>query len=231
MTQCKPRKYEFQGIKGRAVEGAFDGGTITSDGGALLLRELCEREGYFKKFADCFIDYRNPELIEHQLETLLAQRIIGICLGYEDLDDHDELRKDPLLSIVCGEEDIEGRRRHQGVAKGIPLAGKSTLNRLELTPSTASAASRYKKIVYDEVKIEDFFVSTFLDSDTTIVIVTCRSISSVETNWLVHCFDRRTLMGRLEQRKRQNGLSLRFENAGQKLRFCCGVIRGLPEMS
>jgi len=164
MTQCNASKYKFQGLKNRQVEGTFDGGLISSDSGALLLRELCEKEGYFKKLCKCFEDHRRQDLIEHNLETLLAQRILGICLGYEDLDDHEELRKDPLLSLVCGETDIEGKRRRQEVAKGIPLAGKSTLNRLELTPEDASAASRYKKIVYNREKMEYFFVSTFLKS-------------------------------------------------------------------
>ena len=114
-----------------------------------MQRRLSRREGYFKKLSSCFCDYRRADLIEHQLEVLLAQRILGICLGYEDLDDHEELRKYPLLSLVCGEADIDGKRRRQEVAKGVPLAGKSTLNRLELTPEDATSLSRYKKIVYD----------------------------------------------------------------------------------
>jgi len=110
MTQCNPRKYEFQGIKGRLVEGGFDGGRISSDGGALLLRELIEQRGYIRSFAKCFEDYRREELIEHTLEALLGQRVLGLCLGYEDLNDHDELRKDPLLSILSGESDVKGNR-------------------------------------------------------------------------------------------------------------------------
>jgi len=173
MTHCNPNKYSFQELKSRQkkrkVEACFDGGQITSDAGALLLRELCEERGFFKSLANCFNDYRNPDLIEHSLESLLSQRILGICLGYEDLNDHDELRKDPLFALVCGEGDIKGERRLKESDKGIPLAGKSTLNRFELTPADASSEDRYKKISYNTAEIE-YFINNSKQSPKSLIL-------------------------------------------------------------
>jgi hypothetical protein len=114
---------------------SFNGGSITSDGGALLLRQVEERTGLIRQFAACFTDHRDPALIEHPLEHLLAQRLYGLALGYEDLNDHDILRADPLLAAVVGADDPLGTRRRRRQDRGKALAGKSTLNRLELIPT------------------------------------------------------------------------------------------------
>jgi hypothetical protein len=130
-TECNPNQLHFQGLGPRKVVGCFDGGTITSDAGALLLREIDEARNLFDQFSRCFVDCREPRFVEHSVKELIAQRTIGICLGYEDLIDHDELRRDPLLATVCGKLDPTGANRHNERDRGIALAGKSTLNRLE----------------------------------------------------------------------------------------------------
>ena len=162
--QFNPTRIQCQELGRRKVIADFDGGQISSDGGALLLRELESQTGLIASFASCFKDHRDPRKIEHSLKELLAQRILGIALGYEDLVDHDELRKDPLLAVVVNQLDPTGQRRSNPRDQGCPLAGKSTLNRLELSPAHADQDSRYKKIVYDEDKINRFFVEQFLDS-------------------------------------------------------------------
>src|SRR5215813_10952464 len=147
MTECKPQQYEFHGLGNREVIGRFDGGDITSDAGGLLLRELELRTGILQQFAACFTDYRDPESIEHSIFELVAQRSYGICLGYEDLNDHEQLRFDPALAVMIGKEDLKGEQRRRASDRGKALAGKSTLNRLELTVAGAGASERYKKIV------------------------------------------------------------------------------------
>ena len=118
---------------GRELIWNFDGGDITSDGGVLMLQKLEQRTGIVRRFAACFIDYRKPDQIEHPLLDLIAQRVFGLALGYEDLNDHDELRRDPMLAIALGKDDVKGERRRRAQDRGKALAGKSTLNRLELT--------------------------------------------------------------------------------------------------
>ena len=129
--------------------GRFDGGRISSDAGGLLLRETERLTGIMAQFAACFTDHRNPERIEHTVEELVAQRVYALTLGYEDLNDHDDLRHDPMLAILVGKKDPLGRTRSRERDRGKALAGKSTLNRLELTPVRADARSRYKKITLD----------------------------------------------------------------------------------
>src|SRR5947209_5787363 len=124
----------FQDLGARAVVARFDGGTITSDGGGLLLREVEAKFRFVEQFARCFTDHRDPELVEHTLPELLKQRVFGLCLGYEDLNDHDRLRHGPLLAVLAGKDDPLGHDRLDPADRGKPLAGKSTLNRLELTP-------------------------------------------------------------------------------------------------
>ena len=119
-----------------------------------MLREVDKRTGIIRKFAACFTDYRDPERIEHRLEELVAQRVYGLALGYEDLNDHDQLRNDPLLAVLVEKSDPS-----QEV-----LAGKSTLNRLELTPATATAEARYKKIVLDHGAVDRLLVDLFLEA-------------------------------------------------------------------
>jgi hypothetical protein len=161
MTQCTPVVFDFQALGSREVVAAFNGGKVTSDAGGLLLREVEAKFQYIAQFARCFTDYRDPDCIEHTLEELLKQRIFGLCLGYEDVNDHDQLRHDPLLAVLVGKKDPLGENR-LGRDKGKALAGKSTLNRLELTPVRANADSRYKKIVAHLDTMQHYFVQMFV---------------------------------------------------------------------
>ena len=153
-TECSADLFGFTPVDGRAVVAAFDGGKMTSDAGAMLLGATDRAIGLIARFAGCFKDHRAPELIEHRVVTLVGQRVFGIALGYEDLIDHDELRHDPVMAILAGK--LEARR-----ADCAPLAGKSTLNRLELS---RPEPSRYHKIGYDAAKVEGLFVDLFLDA-------------------------------------------------------------------
>lgn len=162
MTQCSQRTLEFHSLGGRQVVGSFDGGKVTSDAGGVLLREVEAAFGFLEQFAGCFTDHRDPELIEHPVVDLLKQRVYGLCLGYEDLNDHDQLRHDPLLAVLVDKHDPEGHSRICPRDRGKALAGKSTLNRLELTCVGAHGGSRYKKIVAHLGRIQDFFVRAFL---------------------------------------------------------------------
>lgn len=159
MTECIQQGFEFQGLKKRKVTGQFDGGTITSDGGSLLLRELEMKTQTLKQFSQCFIDHRDPDLIEHSVYELVTQRVYGICLGYEDLNDHDVLRKDPVLAVLSMKEDPTGSNRRRESDRGNALAGKSTLNRLELTKEHID---KTKKIVYQGGLIERLFVDAYI---------------------------------------------------------------------
>lgn len=163
-TECTLKSLKFQGLFNREVVSDFCGGHITSDGGGLLLREVSKGKRILSGFSKCFKDYRNVDKIEHTVEELVSQRVYGLALGYEDLNDHDDLRKDYLLSTLVGKKDPTGESRKLTKDKGKALAGKSTLNRLELTPSDASKESRYKKIVYSPDMIDNFFINMFLNS-------------------------------------------------------------------
>jgi hypothetical protein len=162
-TQCNQTSFEFQVVGGREIVARFDGGRVTSDGGGILLREIESRFRFVEKFAACFTDHRDPEKIEHPLVDLLKQRLFALCLGYEDLNDHDWLRHDALLAVVVGKDEPEGTDRQSARDRGKALAGKSTLNRLELTPVGADPGHRYKKISANVHEIHDFFVQAFLD--------------------------------------------------------------------
>ena len=161
-TQCSQQTFQFQGLGRREVLARFDGGPITSDAGGLLLREVEQHTGIIGQLARCFTDHRDEELIEHSVEELLRQRIFGLALGYEDLNDHDQLRHDPLLATLVGKQDPTGGDRLRKRDRGKALAGRNTLNRLELTPRGADAGSRYKKIVANAGQIESVFVDVFL---------------------------------------------------------------------
>jgi hypothetical protein len=164
-TQCTPTQLEFHALGRREVIGRFDGGSITSDAGGLLLRETEKRTGIISGFARCFQDKRNPKAIEHTVTELVAQRVYGLALGYEDLNDHDDLRRDPLFSVVIGKEDPEGEKRVRKQDRGKAAAGKSTLNRLELTPATPTASEvRYKKIIMKPEEVDRLFVDVFLQA-------------------------------------------------------------------
>lgn len=160
-TDCNPQQLEFQGVGRRTVVAAFDGGTLTSDGGLLLLSEVERRRGILRHFAACFRDQRNPAYVEHSVEELVRQRVLGLALAYEDLNDHEELRTDPLLATVVGKVDPTGNDRRQEQDRGKPLAGKSTLNRLEWG---AVKQDRYRKISVDTEAVDRFLVETFLSA-------------------------------------------------------------------
>jgi len=164
-TQCNPTQLEFHALGRREVVGKFDGGNITSDAGGLLLRETEKRTGIIAGFAKCFEDLRKPEMIEHTVAELVGQRIYGLALGYEDLNDHDDLRRDPLFAVLVGKEDPEGEKRARSQDRGKAAAGKSTLNRLELTPGEPTAAElRYKKIIMNSEQLDRLFVNVFLQA-------------------------------------------------------------------
>jgi hypothetical protein len=162
MTHCIANPLSFQDLEARQVLAAFDGGKVTSDGGGLLLREVDNHFHFLEQFARCFTDHRDPDRIEHTLLELLKQRVFGLCLGYEDLNDHDHLRFDPLLAVLVGKTDPLGEDRVDAADRGKALAGKSTLNRLELTAVGADTDTRYKKIVAHLGQLENYLVDVFL---------------------------------------------------------------------
>ena len=154
-TECSPALFDFAPVEGRRVVAAFDGGAITSNAGALLLGATDRAINLVGRFAACFRDARMPERVEHDITTLVGQRIFGIALGHEDVVDHDQLRHDPVLAILAGK--LAARRRDCA-----PLAGKSTLNRLEHAP--AGEPGRYHRIGHDAAAIEGVFVELFLEA-------------------------------------------------------------------
>jgi len=163
-TECITEQMEFQQLGHRAVIGRFDGGKISSDAGGVLLREVERRTQILRRLAGCFRDYRDEERIEHSVESLIRQRVYGIALGYEDLNDHDSLRHDVVMGLLSEKQDPSGRDRVREQDQGKAIAGKSTLNRLELTPEDANQKSRYKKIVADEGAIDELMVAVFIES-------------------------------------------------------------------
>lgn len=155
-TECTTDALRFQAVGGRAVLARFDGGALTSDGGAVLLREVERATGVLRRFAGCFTDYRDPARVTHSVAALVRQRVYGLALGYEDLNDHDQLRRDPLLAVLAEAEDITA-----------PLAGKSTLNRLELSAATVGGGERYKKISVDHAAVDRLLLDVFVESHST----------------------------------------------------------------
>ena len=151
MTECIQSRFGFAKHFRREVVGEFSGGTISSDAGALLLRETDQRLNLLPRFSQCFVDGRNPILVEHPVEQMVAQRVYGLALGYEDLNDHEQLRYDPLLGVLAGKAE----------AGEEALAGKSTLNRMELGDGTPD---RYKKITFCQQAIDDLLVDAFLEA-------------------------------------------------------------------
>ena len=166
-TECSTDQLAFHALGRRIVVGRFDGGEISSDGGGLLLREVEQRTQILRRLSECFIDHRHPARIEHSVESLVKQRVLGIALGYEDLNDHDELCRDSVLAMLSGCTDLTGAGRVRPSDRGKPLAGKSTLNRLELTPEEGGADERYKKTVADFVAMDALLVDVFLESYET----------------------------------------------------------------
>jgi hypothetical protein len=150
MTECTQESFGFAAHFSRRVVAEFSADRLTTDGGSLLLRQVDRRIGLLRRFAGCFIDHRDADRIEHTVAEMIGQRVYGLALGYEDLNDHEQLRHDPLLSVLAGKRDLE-----------TALAGKSTLNRLELSKTEPS---RYHKIRYAEDQIDHLLVELFLES-------------------------------------------------------------------
>jgi hypothetical protein len=150
MTECNQSSFGFEALGSRKIVARFDGGTISSDGGAFLLRQTDRRLNLLPRLAECFLDGRNPNMVDHPIAEMLSQRVYGLALGYEDLNDHEQLRNDPVFGIVAGREELER-----------PLAGKSTLNRMELG---AGEKDRYKKITFWKEAVDALLVKVFLES-------------------------------------------------------------------
>src|SRR5690606_29689313 len=159
MTDCIQKTFPFQALGSRKVEADFEGGNVSADGGILLLREVDLRTGMIDQIAHCFTDYRRQDLIEHTVPDLLRQRILGMAMGYEDLNDHDTLRRDPMMALGVGKPDPLGLER-SGEDHGRALAGKSTLNRFELTNAKTGSGpvGGAHKIVADHSAIERLLV-------------------------------------------------------------------------
>ena len=153
MTECSQSQFPFEAHFSRQVMGRFDGSQLTTDGGGLLLRQADRKIGLLQRVTACFTDHRRRERVEHELHQMLAQRIYGLALGYEDLNDHEQLREDPLLALLAGKREITE-----------PLAGKSTLNRMELTPAGCALVERYHKITYSAEAIDALLVEIFLEA-------------------------------------------------------------------
>jgi len=152
MTECNQDRFEFASAHGRReIVAEFSGGTVSSDGGVLLLQEADSKMNLLARFSQCFIDRRNPVLIEHSIEQMIRQRVYALALGCEDLNDHEQLRQDPLLSALAG-------KAQPGTE---PLAGESPLNRMELG---TGIASRYKKITFWRDSVDELLVNVFLDA-------------------------------------------------------------------
>ena len=150
MTECNQSGLEFAASGKRKIVARFDGGTISSDGGAFLLRQTDRRLNLLPRLAECFLDGRNQQQVEHSIGEMLSQRIYGLALGYEDINDHDQLRQDPVFGLLAGRKELEE-----------PLAGKSTLNRMELGNGTKD---RYKKITFWKEAIDELLVKVFIES-------------------------------------------------------------------
>jgi hypothetical protein len=150
MTECSQSNFGFEALGRREIVARFDGGTISSDGGAFLLRLSDQRLNLLPRLAECFLDGRNQNQVDHSIQEMLSQRVYGLALGYEDLSDHEQLRRDPVFGILAGREDLEQ-----------PLAGKSTLNRMEMG---AGEKDRYKKITFWKEAVDELLVKIFVES-------------------------------------------------------------------
>ena len=163
-TECKGGEFSFQGPGRRQIRAGFNGGDISSDGGVLLLRATEERTKIIDQFACCFDDHRDPSRIDHSVRDLIAQRVFGLALGYEDLNYHDDLRHDPLLAAAVGKTDPKGRGRARSGDRGASLAASSTLNRVELSRPDQAASHRYKRVVLREEFVDQVFLDVFVQA-------------------------------------------------------------------
>ena len=161
-TECSQTSFAFATESRQEVVARFDGGMITTEAGGLLLHKVEQKTGILRQFAGCFRDHRDPDRTEHRVGELVRQRVYALALGYEDLNDHDQLRADPLLGLLSGKADVEGKQRRREQDRGKAGAGKSTLNRLELTPADADETARYKKIVLDTGAVDDLLVDLYI---------------------------------------------------------------------
>jgi len=163
-THHKSTQMEFEALERKKVVADFTGGQISSDGGGLLLREIDKIFNVTNRLVNCFNDFRKPDLIDHSVRELVAQRIYTLALGYEDLNDHNDLSRDPLLATVIGKQDPLGKSRKSNKDKGIPLASPSTLGRIERTKENANQNSRYEKVVCDFDKLRRVFTDIYIES-------------------------------------------------------------------
>ena len=162
-TACISSQQPYQPLGRRRVEAAFDAGRVSSDAGLLLLRETAQLSDFFGRVADCFVDHRVQSRVEHTIEQLVAQRILGLACGYEDLNDHDTLRLDPLFALAAGKSDPTGADRTHSRDAGRALAGHATLNRLETAPAQLDPKRRDLKVLHKPDAFERLFVDLFLD--------------------------------------------------------------------
>ena len=163
-TQCNSVSVPLEELGGREVLARFDGGRMSCDTGVVLLRAANKVLDVVGRLARCFSDYRDETRVEHPLEALIGQRVYGLALGYEDLNDHDRLRDDSAVALALEREDVTGQARVRERDRGHPLAGSSTLNRLELGTPEAAPLHRYQKIVADPEAIDALLVELFLDT-------------------------------------------------------------------
>ena len=259
-TQCTSTQLEFPEVGRRRLVASFDGGTITSNAGALLLRAVEKCTDVCRRASRCFQDYRDPDLVEHPVEDLVTQRVMAVALGYEDLNDHDTLRRDPLVAAAVGKADPTGEKRVRPADRGAALAGKSTLNRLELVGSKGAEADRYKKVTYDEGALDALLVEVFVESQPTpparIVLdidatddplhgrqegrsstgttgstAICLCISSVERMCSARGCGPRTSTGRPARWTSWRGLWSGCGRPGRRSRSWCGETRASAETS
>ena len=163
-TDCKPLQLEFQGLGSRKVVGDFEGGRLSTDGGATLLRQADTLLNLTPRMAACFEDHRCQERLEHPVQRLVSQRLFGLLQGYEDVNDHDQIRADSVLALAVGCTDLTGEERVRERDRGIPLAGSSTLNRFELGVPDEAETHRYKKITAIPGALDDLKIDLSLDA-------------------------------------------------------------------
>jgi len=253
-TDCSRQGFLFQELGARSVVAAFDGGTITSDGGLLLVRELESKRRIVRQFARCFVDHRNREQVEHSVEEMLAQRVFAISCGYEDLNDHDFLAADPVLATAIGKTDPTGESRRRRRDRGKAGASRPTLNRLELFSGDPAKDGVYKRIEPLPERIEETFVTVFLQAHREIPHRIVLDLDSTDDRihgaqegrffhgyygdycylpLYIFCGDfllvpscgARTSTRVLGRSRRSSGLCDRSAHDGRRSRSCCGRIR------
>src|SRR5438128_1802654 len=233
MTECSQSQFPFEAHFSRQVMGRFDGSQLTTDGGGLLLRQADGKMGLLQRVTACFTDHRRRERVEHELHQMLAQRIYGLALGYEDLNDHEQLREDPLLALLAGKREITE-----------PLAGKSTLNRMELTRSPTRprlstrcwSRSSWKRTGNHPRRSCWIWTpptrrcmggrrGASSTATTTTTIATCRCTSSAATTSCARGCGRPTRTPARAAPRKSHGSSRRFASGGRRCGSCCEPTR------